>query len=88
MSQTKRKPRKPRKQRMIDRLRRHEAIGGNWRWSREDGYVRADGMRLYGYSECSISAGGTESYRSIYSVEKPGEAAMRVYDLDGKWWTE
>lgn len=60
-----------RKERVIDALRRH--VAGAWRYEWPSRWVHESGVAVQGYSTCSISESGYETYGSEMRRSDTGE---------------
>ncbi len=82
--------RRRKRDRIVEVLRRHEEVGGDWSYDADTNeWVRADGVRVYGRSHCTITAGGSEEYYTrwyvAFPVHGPTRELGRSYWDDSEW---
>lgn len=71
-----------RRDRIIERLRRHAEYGGDWRYDREaNEYVRADGARAYARAHLRMCCyNGCDHYSTRWYFEpREGVAAVHAW---------
>lgn len=73
-----------RRVRVISWLRRHDRLGGSWRYDiQRHEWIREDGVRVYARCSCTLSVGGLEEYYTSWYVARPIEGPIQHGTLRG-----